>query len=99
MSRIVAFSWSTVLTMDPPSLWWRPEMVRGSPAWTVPACGRYLYALREAGLEPGDRVVARAEGAGRVVLEREHEVLGEFAGVLTGTYDRDELQQLRDEWR
>lgn len=58
-----------------------------------------VAALREAGLEPGDRVLARAEGSGRVVLERDHDVLGEFAGVLTGTYERDELQQLRDEWR
>jgi bifunctional DNA-binding transcriptional regulator/antitoxin component of YhaV-PrlF toxin-antitoxin module len=58
-----------------------------------------VAALREAGLEPGDRVVARAEGSGRVVLEREHDVLAEFAGALTGTYERDELQQLRDEWR
>lgn len=58
-----------------------------------------VAALREAGLEPGDRVLARAEGSGRVVLEREHDVLGEFAGVLTGTYERAELRRLRDEWR
>lgn len=57
-----------------------------------------VAALREDGLEPGDRVVARAEGAGRVILEREADVLGEFAGTLTGTYRHDELDRLRDEW-
>ena len=55
-------------------------------------------ALRAAGLEVGDRVVAHAEGPGRVVLEREHDVLAEFVGALTGVYDLDELEQLRDEW-
>ncbi|MGH9270772.1 MAG: AbrB/MazE/SpoVT family DNA-binding domain-containing protein [Ilumatobacteraceae bacterium] len=58
-----------------------------------------VAAMREAGLEPGDRVVARAQGSGRVILEREHDVLGEFAGALTGAYERDELHRLRDEWR
>jgi hypothetical protein len=33
------------------------------------------------------------------VLEREHDVLGQFAGALTGTYEPDELDQLRNEWR
>lgn len=56
-------------------------------------------ALRDAGLKAGERVIAHAEGPGRVVLEREHDVLAEFAGVLTGTYDCDELRRLRDEWR
>ena len=57
-----------------------------------------IDALRAAGLKAGERVVARAEGPGRVVLEREHDVLGEFAGVLTGVYEADELRTLRDEW-
>ena len=58
-----------------------------------------VAALRAAGLEPGDRVIARAEGSGRVILEREDDVLDEFAGVLTGTYQHGELDRLRDEWR
>lgn len=60
---------------------------------TIPA-----DALRAAGLEVGDRVVAHADGAGRVVLEREHDVIAEFAGSLTGMYRPDELDDLRSEW-
>ena len=60
---------------------------------TIPA-----DALRAAGLEIGDRVVAHADGAGRVVLEREHDVLAEFAGAMTGAYTDNELDELRREW-
>lgn len=60
---------------------------------TIPA-----DALRNAGLEVGDRVVAHADGAGRVILEREHDVVAEFAGALTGVYHRGELDDLRSEW-
>jgi hypothetical protein len=55
-------------------------------------------ALRAAGLETGERVVAHADGPGRVVLEREHDVLAEFAGAITGAYDSNEVDKLRDEW-
>ena len=55
-------------------------------------------ALRSAGLEVGDRVVAHADGAGRVILEREHDVIAEFAGALTGAYRPGELDDLRSEW-
>jgi bifunctional DNA-binding transcriptional regulator/antitoxin component of YhaV-PrlF toxin-antitoxin module len=55
-------------------------------------------ALRAAGLEAGERVVARADGPGRVVLERETDVLAEFAGALSGAYGADELDELRNEW-
>jgi bifunctional DNA-binding transcriptional regulator/antitoxin component of YhaV-PrlF toxin-antitoxin module len=55
-------------------------------------------ALREAGLSAGDRLVVRADGAGRMVLERELDVVAEFSGALTGTYRHDELSTLRDEW-
>ncbi len=54
--------------------------------------------LRAAGLEAGERLVARADGPGRVILEREHDVVSEFAGALTGAYSRNELETLRDEW-
>lgn len=60
---------------------------------TIPA-----EALRSAGLEVGDRVVAHADGAGRVILEREHDVVAEFAGALTGVYRPAELDELRSEW-
>ncbi len=55
-------------------------------------------ALRAAGLEVGERLVAHADGPGRVVFEREVDVLAELAGTLTGVYERDELSGLRDEW-
>lgn len=55
--------------------------------------------LRAAGLEAGQRLVARADGPGRVILEREGDVLAEFAGALTGAYSADALDVLRDEWR
>ena len=55
-------------------------------------------ALRSAGLQAGERVLAHADGAGRVILEREHDVIAEFAGALTGTYRPDELDDLRSEW-
>ena len=60
---------------------------------TIPA-----EALRSAGLEIGDRLVARSDGAGRVILEREHDVVAELAGALTGVYHQDELDELRSEW-
>jgi bifunctional DNA-binding transcriptional regulator/antitoxin component of YhaV-PrlF toxin-antitoxin module len=61
---------------------------------TIPA-----DALRAAGLDVGERVVAHADGPGRVVLEREADILDDFAGALSGVFDLDELDRLRDEWR
>lgn len=55
-------------------------------------------ALRAAGVEVGERMVATADGPGRIVLEREADVLADLAGALTGVYRRDELAALRDEW-
>jgi bifunctional DNA-binding transcriptional regulator/antitoxin component of YhaV-PrlF toxin-antitoxin module len=57
-----------------------------------------VEALRSAGLSAGERVTARATGAGRVLLEREDDVLSEFSGELTGVYEPDELEVPRDEW-
>ena len=55
-------------------------------------------ALRAAGLEVGDRLVAHAKGTGRVLFEREADVLAEFSGALTGDYEPHELAGLRREW-
>jgi bifunctional DNA-binding transcriptional regulator/antitoxin component of YhaV-PrlF toxin-antitoxin module len=55
-------------------------------------------AMRNAGLEAGERLTARADGPGRVVFEREVDVLELFAGSLTGAYESETLTQLRDEW-
>lgn len=57
-----------------------------------------VEALRAAGVEAGERLVATADGPGRIVFEREVDVLAEVAGGLTGTYRKDELADLRDEW-
>lgn len=57
-----------------------------------------IDALRAAGLEVGERLVAHAEGPGRVVFEREDDVLAGLAGALTGVYELGELDALRDEW-
>ncbi len=54
--------------------------------------------LRSAGLAAGERVVARADGPGRIILEREIDILAEFAGALTGVYAENELETLRAEW-
>lgn len=58
-----------------------------------------VAALRGAGLEPGDDLRVRAAGTGRVVLERDEEILGRHAGKLTGVYPPGELDELRREWR
>lgn len=55
-------------------------------------------ALRSAGLEVGERLVAHSDGPGRIVFERDIDILAEFAGALTGVYKPDELTALRDEW-
>jgi bifunctional DNA-binding transcriptional regulator/antitoxin component of YhaV-PrlF toxin-antitoxin module len=60
---------------------------------TIPAA-----ELRAAGLEAGERLIARADGPGRVVLEREHDVLADFSGVLTGVYAGSSVDRLREEW-
>ena len=60
---------------------------------TIPA-----DAMRAAGLEVGERLVAHADGPGRLVFEREADVLAELSGALTGVYQPDELAGLRDEW-
>jgi bifunctional DNA-binding transcriptional regulator/antitoxin component of YhaV-PrlF toxin-antitoxin module len=60
---------------------------------TIPAA-----ELRAAGLEAGQRLIARADGPGRVVLERENDVLAHFAGQLTGVYAKHDVDTLRGEW-
>ncbi len=60
---------------------------------TVPA-----DVLRETGLRPGDEVVVRAEGDGRIEVERVEDVIRRYAGALTGVYPEGYLDRLRDEW-
>ena len=53
--------------------------------------------LHAAGLRIGEHVSATCDGAGRIVLQRESDILSEFVGALTGVYQRDELDSLRAE--
>lgn len=57
-----------------------------------------VEAMAAAGLKAGDRLVARADGPGRVVFEREDDPVEEFAGALTGVYVEDSVEKLRSEW-
>ncbi len=57
-----------------------------------------LDALAAAGLASGDTLRVAADGAGRLVLVREPDVVTSFAGRLTGVYGPGYLDELRDEW-
>lgn len=58
-----------------------------------------IAALDQAGLAKGDRVVIRVEGPGRILIEHSDNPVEELAGSLTGMYETNELDTLRDEWR
>jgi bifunctional DNA-binding transcriptional regulator/antitoxin component of YhaV-PrlF toxin-antitoxin module len=58
-----------------------------------------VKALRDAGLKPGDEVRIVAAGRGRLILERDTNVVERHAGTLADVYERGELEALRDEWR
>jgi bifunctional DNA-binding transcriptional regulator/antitoxin component of YhaV-PrlF toxin-antitoxin module len=58
-----------------------------------------VQALKEAGLKPGDEVRVVAAGRGRLVLERDVNVVERHAGRLRGVYEPGELDALRNEWR
>ena len=72
---------------------WRGTRISEKHQVTIP-----IDAMRVAGLEAGERVIARADGPGRVVLEREEDVLESFSGSLTGVFENGILEQLRNEW-
>jgi bifunctional DNA-binding transcriptional regulator/antitoxin component of YhaV-PrlF toxin-antitoxin module len=56
-------------------------------------------ALRKAGLKAGDELRVVAAGTGRLVLERDRNVVERHAGGARGVYRKGELDKLRNEWR
>jgi bifunctional DNA-binding transcriptional regulator/antitoxin component of YhaV-PrlF toxin-antitoxin module len=59
-----------------------------------------IAAFRTAGLEPGDTLRVKAEGAGRLVLTRIDELVDRFSGCLDSGGDlRRKVEGLREEWR
>jgi bifunctional DNA-binding transcriptional regulator/antitoxin component of YhaV-PrlF toxin-antitoxin module len=58
-----------------------------------------VQALKEAGLEAGDEVRVVAAGRGRLILEREINLVERHAGKLKNVYEPGELERLREEWR
>jgi bifunctional DNA-binding transcriptional regulator/antitoxin component of YhaV-PrlF toxin-antitoxin module len=67
--------------------------ISGKHQVTIP-----VDALAGAGLKVGDRLRAEASGPGQITLIREDDPLDRFAGVLTGVYPNDYLDDLRREW-
>jgi len=57
-----------------------------------------VKVLGESGLVPGEELRVRADGPGRVVLEREQEWWEPWVGALPGFMTQEELQELRREW-
>ena len=58
-----------------------------------------VAALRVAGLGPGDEVTVRPAGAGEIVIAARSSRVRRHAGIATGIYRPEELDQLRDEWQ
>jgi bifunctional DNA-binding transcriptional regulator/antitoxin component of YhaV-PrlF toxin-antitoxin module len=54
--------------------------------------------LARAGLAAGDELAVEVAGPGEVVLRRAGDPVARHGGALTGTYESDELERLRDEW-
>lgn len=55
-------------------------------------------AMERSGLQAGDRLAVRADGPGRLIVEREVDVLDELAGSMPGVWQPGDLDKLRDEW-
>lgn len=55
-------------------------------------------AMRSAGLAPGDDVTIRQVGDGEILVAARGSRVRRHAGIGTGIYRPDELDQLRDEW-
>ncbi len=56
-------------------------------------------ALAQAGLSAGDRLRARVQAPGQILLVREADPIDEYSGALSGVYPAGYLEELRREWR
>ena len=54
--------------------------------------------FEDAKLEEGDVLAVRADGPGRIIMERPAAALDEFRGVFDGVFEQGYLDRLRDEW-
>ena len=57
-----------------------------------------VAALVAAHVSHGDELRVKAEGDGRILLERSVDPLDEFAGSIPGLAAATQLEKLRDEW-
>ncbi len=57
-----------------------------------------VASLAEAGVKPGDELLVRVEGDGRILLLRDHDPLDDFAGSIPGLAAATDLEALREEW-
>ncbi len=55
-------------------------------------------ALRQAGIQTGDRLRTEVRGPGEVILIRDVDPVEQFSGALPGVYPAGELDELRREW-
>lgn len=54
--------------------------------------------MRQAGIKPGDHLRAWSDAKGRIVFEPVEDAFSRYAGTLTGAFDRESIEKLRDEW-
>jgi bifunctional DNA-binding transcriptional regulator/antitoxin component of YhaV-PrlF toxin-antitoxin module len=58
-----------------------------------------VSVLAEVGLRPGDPVIVRPAGPGRLEVEGVRDLVDRFAGSMpAGTWPEGEVDKLRDEW-
>ena len=57
-----------------------------------------IDALRQAGIQTGDRLRTEVRGPGEVILVRDVDPVEQFRGALPDVYPEGGLEKLRREW-